>query len=375
MNGIVLLVLILNMKSLVNSFFKSMVLSMLLLVAQLIVISPGIFSQEDCYSKLKKAQERFDAGLIEEIPSMLDSCLKEGFTKDQTLQAYRLLIQVYLFDYNKEKAEKTMLDLLSRFPEYKINNSDPVEFVNLYNQFQTKPQISFGLTTGINLSNIAVIEQFSTGSLNNLDADYKPGTVWPAIKLSFERYVATRAWLTLGLGYSFAGYEVNESMNFGREKLSFSEKMQFVDVPLYINYAFANSKKLTPYIFAGGQFSYLLRAEGELSRLNVADGAPSALPDITRDITDLRSRENIAVIGGIGFRYKIAVGYLRANIYYSRGITDYVKESSRYSDKEILYKYNYIDDRIKLDFINFNFGYSYIFYKTSKRTVTDTNSL
>ena len=358
------------MKSLVNNSNKSVVLA-LAFMAALFIFIPKSFSQEDeCYIKLEKAQELFDSGLIEVIPSMLEPCLKDGFNKENTIQAYRLLIQVYLFDYNQEKAGKTMLDLLSQFPEYEINVNDPVEIVNLFKQFQTKPRYSFSLVSGINLSNVSVIEPFSTGNLNNLNSDYKPGSIKPLLRVSFEKYLGTRTWITLGLGYSYAGYEINESMNFGRELLWFSENMQFADVPHYINFSFGKSAKLVPYLFAGGQFSYLIKSGGELSRINLADGSASSI-GVAKDITQSRLKENYSALAGMGVRLKIATGYLRANLYYTKGITDYIKDSSRYSDNENLYYFNFIDDRIKLDYFNFTIGYAYIFYQTSKKTVAD----
>lgn len=339
------------------------------MVILLFLIQDNIHSQENnCLSKLKKAQELFDSGLIEEIPFMIDSCLRDGFNKEQTIQAYRLLIQVYLFDYNQEKAEKTMLSLLSQYPEYEIQSNDPVEFVNLYNQFQTIPRYSFSIHSGLNMSDISVLERFSTGNLNEVKTDYKSGGVKPGFRFTFEKYLNTRFWVTLGLGYSYAGYEVSEQMNFSRELLSFSEKMQFLHVPHYLNYSFGNFGKITPYVFAGGQFSYLLQSKGEINRRSLeVTPTTTDLKGIEKDLTNSRIRESYSLIGGAGLRIKVKTGYLRANLFYTRGLTNYVNESTRFSDTENLFFFNFIDDKIKLNFFYFNVGYSYIFYKTSKK--------
>jgi hypothetical protein len=364
------------MKSLVNSFFRKAAIAMFCMVTFLFLSPATTFSQENnCLSKLKKAQELFDSGLIEEIPFMLDSCLRDGFNRDQTIQAFRLLIQVYLFDYNQEKAEKTMLSFLSQFPEYEIQSNDPVEFVNLYNKFQTIPRYSFSIHAGLNMSEISVIEQFSTGNLNNIKSEYKSGGVRPGIRFTFEKYLNSRFWVTTGIGYSYAGYEVSEQMNFGRELLSFNEKMQFVHVPHYLNYAFGNFGRVTPYIFAGGQFSYLLKSNGEINKRSLeVTPTTTDLKGIEKDLTRLRIRESYSILGGAGLRIKVNTGYIRANLFYTRGLTYHVSESTRFSDTENLFFFNFIDDKIKLNFFYFNVGYSYIFYKTSKKpAVENTN--
>lgn len=342
------------------------------MVTLLFFIPPSTFSQEEnCLSKLKKAQELFDSGLIEEIPSMLEECLKDGFNKEQNIQAYHLLIQVYLFDYNQKKAENTMLELLSLYPEYEVYSNDPIEFINLFNQFKTIPKFSISINPGISISDISLLERFSTGNLNNLKSEYRPDGINIGVRLSFEKYFTSKAWFTIGAAYSYSGYKVTENMNFDRELLTFSEKMQYVYIPHYFNYSFIQYKRISPYILAGGQFGYLIKSTGEIDKKSLVENTNSS---ISSDITKSRYAVNYSVIAGIGIRYKIPTGYLRANVYYTLGLTDYIKETSRFSDSESLFNYH-IDDNIKLNFFNFTLGYSYIFYKTSKKTLTEDSNL
>lgn len=333
-------------------------------------IEPVSAQGDTCLNKLKKAQELFDNGLVEEIPILIEPCInaKDGFNKEQSIQAFRLLIQVYLFDYNQDKAEKTMLELLSRYPEYELQVNDPVEFANLYEQFQTKPLYSFGVNAGLNISNVSLLEQFSTNSLIDLDSKYKIGDVNASFRVSFEKYFSTRAWLTIAAGYSSGGYQVDEKMNFNRELLTFKEKMQYAQVPLYFNYALTKSKKFVPYLMLGGQFAYLLKSEGEINR-SIIDktNESSGLPSLSKDVTDSRNKINYAALAGVGARFKVAAGYLRVNIIYTMGFTEHVKNSSRFLDNENLFYYNFIDDRIKINYFTLSVGYSYLFYKTVKK--------
>src|SRR5436853_446608 len=98
----------------------------------------GIFAQNLCSQNLKKAQKEYDEGRLTEVSGILESCLKDGFTRDQKLQAYRLLILTNLFSDQPDIAEQHLLHLLKEDPEYKINPGvDPAEFVTLFNQYNT----------------------------------------------------------------------------------------------------------------------------------------------------------------------------------------------------------------------------------------------
>jgi hypothetical protein len=69
-----------------------------LLCIVLLVILPVItFSQEagSCAENLKNAQSLFDKGQVEQVPSILRGCMKSGFTREESLTAYKLIIQLF----------------------------------------------------------------------------------------------------------------------------------------------------------------------------------------------------------------------------------------------------------------------------------------
>ena len=73
-----------------------------------VIGSQYAFSQTDCSVKLDSAQNLFENGIIEEIPQVLNPCIEEGFTREQKISAYKLIILTYLFDDNQQGAESTM---------------------------------------------------------------------------------------------------------------------------------------------------------------------------------------------------------------------------------------------------------------------------
>ena len=129
-----------------------------------------IIAQEmNCAVNLREAESLFDIGQIEGVPDLLTECLKSGFTREERIQAYKLLINAFIFDDNLEQAENYTLEFLNKYPEYEIVATDPSEFVNLLEEFNNDARASIGLSGGLNFSNVRIIEPFGVNSLVGLD--------------------------------------------------------------------------------------------------------------------------------------------------------------------------------------------------------------
>ena len=72
----------------------------------IIIFVPALlFAQQDCAVKLKDAQNQFEVGQVQDVPDLLLECLKSGFTREEKIQAYKVLINAYIFDDNMAQAE------------------------------------------------------------------------------------------------------------------------------------------------------------------------------------------------------------------------------------------------------------------------------
>src|SRR5687768_8357487 len=89
--------------------------------------------QNTCSQTLLKAQIAYYEGRAEEVSTILEACLKDGFTEEEKSQAYRLLTLTHLYLNETQQAENSMLSFLRLNHYYKINEAvDPTEFINLY---------------------------------------------------------------------------------------------------------------------------------------------------------------------------------------------------------------------------------------------------
>ncbi len=86
-----------------------------------------------CNQLLADAREAYSAGMVEIVPELLLPCLEpDGLTGNARQEAYKLVINAYLFDYLPEEADSLMDRFVKEFPQYKTTDADPAEFAGLF---------------------------------------------------------------------------------------------------------------------------------------------------------------------------------------------------------------------------------------------------
>ncbi len=89
-----------------------------------------------CTQILEDAREAYSAGMVELVPVLLLPCLESGLTGIPKQEAYKLVINAYLFDYLPDEADSLMVEFLTDFPDYQSTASDPAEFTQLLRTHQ-----------------------------------------------------------------------------------------------------------------------------------------------------------------------------------------------------------------------------------------------
>ncbi|MBN2613374.1 MAG: PorT family protein [Bacteroidales bacterium] len=325
--------------------------------------APDAFSQEDCGSKLVEAQKLYRQGIIEEIPGMLKPCIESGFTRLQRNEAYKILILAYLFDGDQMNAESTMVEFLKKNPEYEVMPNDPVEFVSLFESFRTLSVFSFGLRFGTNFTNPRIIEQFSALNTSHTDSKNITGAGYH-VGVSINQYVAKRIFLNLGINYVHSSYKFLEEsvINPGSPdpatiSTSLKEFINLYEVPVSLGYEI-EYKGLNFYLKTGLGF-------------NKVSGV-SAIPEsgaVGAEITMTPYRKNILYTAqfGAGLKYKIPRGYLIFDLKYQYGLNNIVMSDLRYTNDELIWRYNYVDDDFSLNAFSISAGYNFSFYQPKKR--------
>lgn len=324
--------------------------------------------QENCAFKLEEAQNQYDLGVLDSIPSMLNPCVNKGFSGDELARAYKLLILTYLFEDNQEMAKNTMKKFLKKFPEYEIKANDPVEFTYMYKSFKTIPLYSIGVLIGGNYSSIRLMEPYGINNTADYNGEYSVLGMGFQGGLQIKRYINENIEINLDVLYKASKYEyVNKPTLYSTT--IFQENFTGLDIPLTATYEFAYSLAgINPYLRAGFSLGYLMTSSAKLKIDNdlFTGLADESSPDI--DYTSNRNTYNFSAVIGGGLKYKIkGGGYIIGDFRYYLGLLNMNNNNDRYSNLENNLYYMYVDNDFTMNSFTFSLGYVWSFYKTTEK--------
>lgn len=320
-----------------------------------------------CALNLIEAKKQYNAGQIEEVPGLLLDCIESGFSKEERIEAYKLLIVSYIFDDYPDQAEKYMLQFLNEFPEYNASDEDPFEFVNLFEQYDNSPKFSAGLNLGTNLSMVRVTEPFGVYNTNNVSGNYSiaPGFI---IGGNLHYFLDSKYEISIEALFSSTAikYEVDP---FPFTTTKYTESQQRIETPLSLVYSF-NDKNISPYARIGFKPSLLVSSKSESERTySGTDGVIyETILGESINISDKRIPLQISALMGGGLRYSVNKDYFFIDVRYNLGFTSQVDPSSRQDpDDDNTWLFYNVQDDFKLSDLSFTIGYSRIFYKPKRK--------
>ena len=347
---------------------SGLIIAPLIIVLTLLVTMP-VYAQQDCPQKLQEARDLYDQGLIENIPELLLPCIEDGFSRSQKIEAYKLLILVYLFDNNQAEAEANMVDFLKKYPEYQILPDDPAEFVYLFESYRTTSVYSIGVTAGANLTDPRIIQSFSaldvsgTSFQNTMNAGFQFG-------VGLTRYLSRKAILNAELLFSRHQYEFADlftTFSNGTEvinNVNYTEKMYMADFPVSITYELI-SANFHYYLRGGLSASVITGAKGQASRTYSRESSPITGEPLS--IIGFRKKILYSAVTGAGIMYKVPRGMITLDFRANIGLNNIVKLKERYNDPVMVSRFNYIDDDFSINVFTISAGYYFSFYTPSKQ--------
>ncbi len=322
---------------------------------------------EQCAFVLREAEKLYNQGLIEEIPNMLSDCINKGFSKEQRLEAYKLIVLSYLFDDQGEKADSSMRFFLNRYPEYEIQPTDPLEFRYLFNSYKTYPLVNLGVNFGVNISNMLVSQNLSGLNQTAGTTEYftTPGI---SFGISTVWYLSPRLNLGFDVNYNQVEYTTFDSIGFlsKNRTIEFIERQSFIASPVTLMYKFNPWGRFVPILRMGGSVSYLLSSEGSVY-VRYTDNSFNNDQSITdTDLLALRNKLLYHANAGVGLRYNIKKGFLFFDARYNFNLNTQLNEESLYDYNNLLFETGFLSDDFRLNNLAISVGYVYSFYVTKK---------
>lgn len=316
--------------------------------------------QSSCAFKLQEAENLYESGILDSIPSLLRNCINNnGFDEEELSRAYKLLVLTYLFEDYQEMAELTMLKFLKEFPEYEIKPTDPIEFKYLHDSYQTIPTFSVGLLLGGNYSYARIIEPYYQSGLEDYNGEYSAVFKFQG-GLQFTKYINDQIDINLDVIYTLRSFDYSAKQL--EYDITYSENQSLISFPVSATYDF-KVKMLEPFVRIGVNTDYLLSATADFTRdIDIKENG--------YDITGDRNTINISALVGGGVKYNIKMGYIMIDLRYHYSFMNLVNDEYRFTDSQgnnIKYaNFNYVDDDFTLNNFYFSFGYVYSFYKTKR---------
>jgi hypothetical protein len=318
---------------------------------------------------LRLARATYEQGRLHEIPTQLNDEVIAKMSKQEKVDAHKILCLTYIYLEEPAKADQSMLNILLTDPYFEINEVvDPAEFVALYRTFRTRPIYRVGAKLGINASQPNVIESVTAVELSD-DSEYKYG-----LGLLFGGVVDVpindKMTLHGELLYIQKKFEIDLKVNRGQDALGETlinqfegiETQSWLSIPLSFEYKIME-KKFNPYIAGGVSIDYLLNDElvGERTREDA-----SAIPESTFELKPQREKINISALVAAGAKFKIAGGFFVAEVRYLYGLTKVNSEETAYANQEATWEQGYADPVFKVSSLALTGSYIHNIFNPKK---------
>jgi len=259
-----------------------------------------------------------------------------------------------------------MLAFLKSNPEYKLSQTDHSSFVALYNTFVVRPVLLLSIRAGLNIPYLTFVEQHptsgtATGSTFKTDASN--------IFFSVEGKFKILPKLEAGIGIGLSQMKFTNQMNYyDWAKIQYIETQTRIEIPVSVTYDLPGFGKFTPYVRGGLGFALNVSTQADIQLIPTDRNNQYSRTGGTLDIKDTRIPLDVFGHAGLGLKFKIPRGFLFVEARTNVGIFDQNnKKVGTYTQMEDTF-YMYSSPDFRLNTFTVNLGYTYIFYKPSKKT-------
>ncbi|HUM46917.1 MAG TPA: porin family protein [Chitinophagales bacterium] len=325
----------------------------------LLTVNFAIAQTDSCITNLKNANTGYDNGDYDNAILIIHTTLKNcPLSKQDQLQARKLLILCYLSIDNLEAADNTAAEIMKIDPHFKPDKfKDDPRLSSLFEKFRPEPTWAAGASGGLNIPVIVAEKTYSVVHADDATglADYKSKTGYQ-FGVHIERRAFKNLWAELEVQFRNTGYS-HTLDSIQNNTIHYSENLTYFDFPLSLKYYFLPGR-VNPYLQGGVDFSFLTRALSTTTRNNEKDLV---------DRTALRNTAMAGYFGAAGIKYAVNGFGVFADVRYTYFPELVNKEGTRYADDINLYKYYYIDDDFRMDNLQINAGISYVLSYRIKR--------
>ncbi len=363
-----------------------------------------------CSSRLEEAKKSYQSGQLEEVREKIENCLGERpflFSREKMIEGYKLLTESNLFRNDIDEASESFENLLRFDPLFEADTTDPensFDLIYLSRTYKRKPIVSVYGNFGANYSRLSILQNYATDNIATTTAEnYNQLAVgingavgweipvWRDFTFAMEANFALRSYRFFDTMYTVNGLANPSQRETVYGTMQFREEQFWIDVPVMIRYEhyFKNSKKFIPYAYVGFAPNFLISAnlrniQRNTTRETLGGGGivggertiKIAGPGLNKDFDPLIDREervslrnaiNISAMAGLGAKFRVGRDFLVVEARYNRFLLNGVNMQNRYSNRELVYEYAYVDNDFRMDNFSLTVGFEKSFYKPRKK--------
>jgi hypothetical protein len=319
-------------------------------------------AQSTCTQTLRSARATYDQGRLQELPSLLEGCLRSGFSTQEKVEAYKLLTLAYIYLEEPDKADQTMLAILNTDHYFEVNYStDPAEFIALYKTFRTKPIYRVGGKIGAVATMPNVVEAVKA---NEGDSKYI-AKIGVQLHFVFEIPLSDRLTFNPEIGFMQRNFGYENTTNFIDTTFSTvaTEKQNWISLPLNVQYQF-QTQKFKPFVALGFQTDYLLGSNFTGSRTRKGY---QFIEEKSFALSTQREKLNMSIVAAAGAHFKLGGGLVITEVRVLYGLKNVNSNTTAFAiDSNLPFQYGYADSVFKLNSISLTIGYVYNIFNPKK---------
>ena len=335
----------------------------------------------DCKNIVSESVRLFESGLYDQCIGNLENALTYcELSKADKLTALELLARAYIETGDPDKADATINILLHNYPHYNLDESSNYEQYNrLVKKYIVHPVLSIGIRNTVDWIRYPTRKVYSV--LDGLDYSVSYNQNYEGILHGFNFMYYGWGELEFDKGYSLNGELTLKFSSYSRTLVSdpgfflnFSEKDNFLEIPVYVKKYLKVRKDILPYVTAGIGWLYLAKARGNVVLTYTTDDLitgknedySGAMNNI--DMLNMRNRNLFEVIVGTGLGYKIKNLRLFIDARCYIGLTSLTNAANRTNNQILTDEFFYIDNTVTINQFELGASVSYTLFNSVKKS-------
>lgn len=298
-------------------------------------------AQSDSLNLLQSLEELYSVGKYGEVLRLTQNL--PHLPKEDYLQCLKYTVAAYKdFGYRREADSAARL-FLQKDPFYKGQNSDPLPFREVLDNYYTMPKFSVWTAVAKNAAQPKLDTVYSVVDTIEKDPEYEIDGY--TVQVGFEY----RMWknISFSLAPAFSMYEIQRTMpRTAFATFRYREKFSILTVPLIAEaWLYMGKEMFIPSIYVGAQFKYIISSK--YKAYTDAIGSYTEIPSEKNNV-DLKNRQNYSLLGGARFNYNKRRITLFADLGISYDLCQFNSTGNNKGKRELIYQNLYVPDMFRL---------------------------